>query len=200
MTFAHAVTLRDNHAVSTLHGTTHVGLQFRAVHLTILMNGINLAVIIEEHTEVIDITLHIMVRPGTADILCRVALQPLAVDVREHIELSVGITDSGCPDTLTVNLLMILQRELIIGEVKTVEAVAHVLPVHQVLGVQDNQSRHRMHRGACQVIVITHTDDIRVRKLIIKQRIRKCAVAIIGCPRLLGIRIQSHASHQANAP
>ena len=133
MTFTHAIPLWDNHTVSTLHGTTHVGLQFRAVHLTILMNGINLAVIIEEHTEVIDITLHIMVRPGAADILGRVALQTLAVDVREHIELSVGITDSGCPDTLTVNLLMILQRELIISEVKTVEAVTHVLPVHQIL-------------------------------------------------------------------
>ena len=152
------------------------------------MNGINLPVVIEEHAKVIDITLHIMVYPRTADILRRVALQPLAVDVREHIELSIGIADSRCPDTLTVDLLMILQCEPIIGEVKTVEAVAHILPVHQVLRMQNHQSWHRMHGGTSQIVVITHTDDIWVGKLIIKQRIRKCAVAIIGCPRLLGIR------------
>ena len=78
---ANTVALRNNDAVGALYRTAHVGLQLRAVYLTILVDGINLAVIIEEYREVVDISLHVVMRPRSSDILGSKALQPLTVDV-----------------------------------------------------------------------------------------------------------------------
>ena len=120
---ADAVTLGDDDAVGALHGAAHVGLQLRAMHLAVLMDGVYLPVVVEQHAEVVNVALHVMVRPRPVDVLRRIALQTLAVDVREHIELSVGVADAWCPDALAVYLLMVLQREAILWEVETVEAV-----------------------------------------------------------------------------
>ena len=94
------------------------------------MNSIDLAIIIKEHTQVVDTSLHIMVLPRTTNIFRGIALQPLAIDIRIDIELSVGITDARSPDTLSIDLLMVPQRESIIPEVKTVKAITDILPVH----------------------------------------------------------------------
>ena len=109
-------------------------------------------------------------------------LQSLAVDIGKDIELTVGITDGRCPDSLPIDLLMILQREGIVREIKTIEAIADILPVHEILRMQDNQAGYRMHGGACQIIVITHTKNVRIRKLIIEKRIGKRTVTIIRSP------------------
>ena len=96
------------------------------------MNGIDFPVIVKKHAKVVDVTLHVVVCPRSLDVLCCVALQAFSVNVGEHVELPVGITNARCPDALTVNLLVILQRESLVVEVKAVEAVRDVLPVHQV--------------------------------------------------------------------
>ncbi len=103
-----------------------------------------------------------MVLPRTTNILRGIALQSLAIDIRKDIELSVGITDARSPDTLSIDLLMVPQRESIIPEVKTVKAITDILPVHQVFRMQDDQSRYCMHRRTSKIIVITHPQDIRV--------------------------------------
>ena len=133
VTLADSTALGDNRALSLLNGTTHVGLQFGTLHLTISMDGIDLPIVVEEYAEVIDTPLHVMMLPWPADILGGVALQAFAVDVGKDIELAVCIAYGGCPDALTVDLLMILQREGIIREVETVEAVGDILPVHEIL-------------------------------------------------------------------
>ena len=138
MPLTHGVTFGDDGSFRLLDRSAHVGFQFRTLHLTIAMNGIDLSIVVEEHGEIVDTSLHVMVLPRTADILRRIALQPLAVDVGKHIELPVGITDGWCPNTLPVNLLVILQREGIIREVEAIEAIGNILPVYQVLGVQDD--------------------------------------------------------------
>ena len=83
---AYAIAFGYDGALRSLHRSAHVGLQLRTLHLAVAVNGINLAVIIEQHAEVIDITLHVVVCPRTAYILCRVALQTLTVDVGKNIE------------------------------------------------------------------------------------------------------------------
>ena len=149
MTLAHSVAFGYDYTFRTLYRTTHIGMQFGTFHGAVAMNGIHLAVIVEQHTEVIDVTLHVVMRPWSAYVLCRKALQPLAVDVGIYIKLSVGIAYARCPDALTVYFLMIFQREAVFSEWEAVEAIADVLPVYEVLGMQDNQSGHGVHSGSC---------------------------------------------------
>jgi len=156
MTFPHGITLWYNGTFRLLYRTTHIRFQLRTLHLPITMDGVNLTIIIEQDAQVVDTPLHIMMLPWSTNILGSIALQPLTIDIRVDIELSVGITDARSPDALSINLLMILQRESIIPEVKTVETVTDILPVHQVLGMKDDQSRHRMHSGAGKIVVIPY--------------------------------------------
>ena len=181
---AYPVAFGDDDTLGALHGAAHIGFQLRAFYFAVAVDGINLAVVVEEHTQVIDIALHVVVCPGAADVLAGVALQALAIDVGEDIKLAVGIAYAGCPDALTVDFLVVLQREGIVGEVEAVEAVADVLPVHQILGMQDDQAGHGVHRGAGQIVVIAHPKDVRVGELIIEQGVREGAVAVVGSPGL----------------
>ena len=181
---ADSTALWDNRAFGLLDRPAHIRLQFGTLHLTIAVDGVNLAIVVEEHAEVVDATLHVMVLPGATDILRGIALQTLAVDIRKHIELSVSIADGRCPDALTVDLLMILQREGIVSEVETVEAVGDILPVHEILRVEDHEAGHGMHRGAGKIVVIAHTQDVGVGKLVVEERVGKRAVAVISRPRL----------------
>ena len=125
-----------------------------------------------------------MMRPRPMDILCRIALQALAIDVREHIELPVGIADARSPNALTIDFLVVLQRETILSEVKAVEAIGDVFPVDKVLRMKDDETRNGMHRRTSQIVIVAHAQDVGVAELIIEQRIRKRAIAIVGRPRL----------------
>ena len=166
--FAHAVALGDDDALGALHGAAHVGLQLGTLHRAVAVDGVHLAVVVEQHAEVVDVTLHVMVRPRAADVLCGVALQSLAVDVAENVELPVGIAYARCPDALAVDFLVVLQREAVFREVEAVEAVGGELPVHEVLRVEDDQSWHGVHRRAGEVVVVAHAEDVRVGELIVK--------------------------------
>ena len=132
MSLAHSIALGDDDTLGLFDGTAHVGFQFRTLHFAIAVDGIDLAVVVEKHREVVDAPFHVMVLPRSADVLGGIALESLAIDVRKDIELSVGIADGRRPDTLTVNLLMVLQRESIVVEVETVKAITDILPVDQV--------------------------------------------------------------------
>ena len=133
MPFAHTVAFGNDDTLGAFYRTAHVGLEFGAFHRAIAMDGVDLAIVVEEHAQVVDVALHVMMLPGTADVFGCIALQTLAVDVGEHIELSVGIANAGSPDTLSVDFLVVFQREAVFGEVEAVEAVADVLPVDKVL-------------------------------------------------------------------
>ena len=182
MPLAHCITFRNDGVLRLLDGTTHISLQLRTLDLAIAMNGINLPIVVEKHGEIIDTSLHVMMLPGASDVLAGIALQTLAVDIGKDIELAVGITDGRRPDTLPINLLMILQREGIVVEVETVEAIADILPVHKIFRMQDDQAGHCMHSSTRQIIVITHTKDVGIRELVIEKRIGKSAVTIVGRP------------------
>ena len=201
MSLADAIALGDDNAVGTLHGATHIGFQLSAMHLAILMDGVDFAIVVEEDAEVVDITFHVMVLPRSFNLLAGIALQSLAIDIGKDIEHAIGIADTGSPNALAVDLLMILQGKLIIGEVEAIEAVADVLPVDQILGMKDDKTGHSVHRGASQIIVIAHTEDVGVAEFIIEQGIRKRAVTIVGGPRGgLCRSVQCGASQEASAP
>src|SRR5690349_7028764 len=48
--------------------------------------------------------------------------------------------------------------------------------------MQHRQPRHRVHRGADEVKVVTDTNHVRVGKLVVEKRISECAVAVVGGP------------------
>ena len=123
MALANGIALRDDRTLGFFDRTAHVGLQFCTFHLAITMNGIDLPVIIEEHTEIVDTALHIMMLPRTTDILRGVALKTLAIDIGKDIELPIGISDSRSPDALAIDLLMVLQREGVVSKIKAIETV-----------------------------------------------------------------------------
>jgi hypothetical protein len=154
------------------------------MHFAIFVDGIDLPVVVEKHAEVVDVTLHVVMLPRSVDILRGVTLKTLAVDVCEDIELAVGITDGRCPDALAVDFLVVLQGESIIIKIKTFETVADVFPINKVSGMKNHKSRHSMHRGTCQVVVIAHTEDVRVGELVVEQRVGVRAIAVVSRPRL----------------
>ena len=134
------------------------------------------------------ITLHVVVLPRPTDVLRGIALKALAVDVGKDIELAVGITDGWCPDTLTVDLLVVLQRESIVVEVETIKSIADVLPVDEVFGMEDDKSWHGVHCCAGEIVVVAHTEDVRIGELVVEQRVGVRAIAIVSLPRtLLGV-------------
>ena len=73
--------------------------------------------------------------PWPLDVLACKALEAFAVDVGEDIKLSIGISDGRSPDALSVDLLVVLEGECIIGKVESVEAIADILPVDEVARV-----------------------------------------------------------------
>ena len=109
MALADGIALRDDRTLRLFDRTAHVGLQFCTLYLAIAMNGIDFPVIIEEYTKVVDTPLHIMVLPRATDILRGITLQALAIDIGKDIELPISISDSRSPDTLAVDLLVILE-------------------------------------------------------------------------------------------
>ena len=183
MSLTHRIAFRNHHLAAALYRTTQIGLQFRNGHVAILVHGINLAILIEEHREVVDIAINFMMRPRTLGTVRDIHLQAMSVDIGEDIELSVVIADGRRPDTLSVSLLAIAEIE-IIRIIKAVETIGRELPIYEILGMEHHQSRHTVHRSTCQIVILPYSDNIRIRKLIIKQRIGKGTITIICRPRL----------------
>ena len=122
-------------------------------------------------------------RPRTLGTVRNINLQSMPVDIGEDIELAVMISDGRRPDTLSVSLLAIAEIE-VIRIIQSVEAIRRKFPIHQIPGMENHQSRHTVHRGTRQIVILPYSDDIRVRKLIIKQRVCKGTITIICRPRL----------------
>jgi len=146
------------------------------------MYGIDAAIVVEEDAEVVDAAFHVVVLPGTFNILAGIALKPLAVNVRKDVELPIGVTDARRPDALTVYFLVVSEGESIVVEVEAREAVTYVLPVDEVLGVQDNKPGNGVHSSPGKVVVLANANDIGVGKLVVKERVGVGAVPVVGSP------------------
>src|SRR3954452_20319516 len=98
-------------------------------------------------------------RPWAGGGVGRKNLQTVAVDVREEIKLARVKTNARRPDALPVGLFAILKIE-IRSEFEPVESVAEKLPVHQILGVKDHETGHRVHCGAREIEIVADADQV----------------------------------------
>ena len=142
---------------------------------------IDLAVVIEEDRQVVP-SGQLVALPGTVDRLGAEDLKADAVDVGEDVEHALVIADAGRPDAPAVDVPAFEPERR--AEVQPVHAVADQFPVHQVLGMHDLHRRVHVHGGAGEVVVFADADDIRVLELLVEQRIRVGAVAVVGGPVL----------------
>ena len=83
---------------------------------------------------------------------------------------------------MPIDLLMVLQRETVLGEIEAVDTVRDVFPVDQILGVKDDQPRHTVHGGAGEVVIVAYAEDVGVAELVVEQWVGKGAVAVVGSP------------------
>ena len=113
MSLTHRIAFRNHHLATALYRTAQIRFQLRNGYVAILMHGINLAIVIEEHREVVDIAINFMMSPRSLGTVRDINLQSMSVDVREDIELAVVIADGRCPDTLSVSLLAVSEIEVI---------------------------------------------------------------------------------------
>ena len=109
MSLANPIAFRYNNTLGAFDGTAHVGLQFSTLYRAVTVDGIYMAVVIKQHAKVVNIASHVVVCPRAAYVVGSIALQTLAVDVRENIEHTIVVAYAGCPDALTVDFLMVLQ-------------------------------------------------------------------------------------------
>ena len=58
----------------------------------------------------------------------------------------------------------VLQRQRVIVP-ESVVGIADELPVHQILGFHERESRAQVHRGAAQVIGVSHANDRGIRNI-----------------------------------
>ena len=138
-------------------------------------------VVIEEHRQVVP-SGQLVALPRTLDRLGAEDLEARAVDVGEDVEHALVIADAGRPDAPAVDVPAFQAKGR--AEVEPVDAVAGQFPVHQVLGMHDLHRRVHVHGGAGEVIVVADADDVGVLELLVEQRIRVGAVAVVGGPVL----------------
>ena len=168
VSFSHSTTLGNDDTFRSFYRTAHVGLQFGTHHLSITVNGIDFPVIIKQYAQIVDSSLHIMVLPRTFRFLASKALQTFSVDIREDIEHSVVVSDTWSPDALAIYFLAVFQGKSIVVEIETVKAIGNVLPVYQILGVHEHQSRNGVHCCASQIVIIAHANHVGIREFIIE--------------------------------
>ena len=89
------------------------------------------------------------------------------------------MTDGRCPHALTVLGLI----EYFLG-LLLLQGVADNLPVHEIAGMEDGQSRNAIKRRGRQEIVIANGTHVRVAVIGIEDGIRVGAVATIRRPHL----------------
>ena len=123
------------------------------------MNGVYL-VVVEENGEVVDVALNHYMLPWTTNIVGNISLKSLAVDISKYIEFTFVIADARSPYALTVNLFAANKREGRVVEVEAVEAIADLLPVYKVFGMQDVYSWYRVHGSTSKIVVVANTQDV----------------------------------------
>ena len=125
------------------------------------MNGVYL-VVVEEYREVVDVALYHYMLPWTTNIVGNISLKSLAVDISKYIEFTFIISDARSPYALTINLFAANKREGRVVEVEAVEAIANLLPINKVFGMQDVYSRYCVHGGTSKIVVVANTQDVGV--------------------------------------
>ena len=82
------------------------------------------------------------------------------VRYEECPERTFVVTQRGGPLSATIHraLLQVIARRVF----DFVKEIRHRLPMHEVLATHNGTTREHMHRCRDQIIIVTHTDDVRV--------------------------------------
>ena len=182
VSLAHGIAGRDDHSLRTLHVAAEIRFDLDGAHLVVFVNGVDLAVVVEEHGEVVDVASHVLVLPRSGGIIGYKHLHAVPVDVGEYIELPVVIPYAGCPDALPIGFLSVGEVEFR-AVVEAVEAVTQEFPVDEVARMEHYESRGAVHGCAGEIIVVADADYVGVGKLVVEEGICKRAVAVVGSPR-----------------
>ena len=133
MAFAYRASLGNYDTFSLFDWAAHVRFKFGALHLSVAVYSVNLSIVVKQHTQVVDASLHVYMLPRAFDFFAHIALKPFTVDIAVEIEFSVMVSDTWSPNALTINFLTVLKRESVIVKIKTVKTVRHIFPVDQIL-------------------------------------------------------------------
>jgi len=161
--------------VATIHIATEIGFYFNGMDFVITIDG-------PEHREVMYPSTHIVMLPRAFRVVGYIHLHAYAVDIGEDMEFTIEVANARGPDALSVGFLTILQTEMGVVDLQPVESIATEVPVHQIFRFQHHKSWITMHGCSNQIERITHSNQIRVGKLIIEQGIGVGAVPIISSP------------------
>ena len=127
--------------------------------------------------------LHRGARPRTFGLDGTKHLRRLAVYVGEDVEDAVVIAEARRPDTVAVNVLPVFKA--ILGtKVKFVQRIGLEVPIDQVTRVEHGKPGHHVHRRTEEIEVAADTNDVRIGKLIVEDRVRVGAVPVIRGPGL----------------
>ena len=101
-----------------------------------------------------------------------------------EVELPIVIGERRSPHTLCIVMLTVQQ---VIGIVvqHLLQGIRAILPIHQVLRLQDSGTREVIHRGTHHVIDAIHKHDINVREVAIDDRIHIRSIALVSTPHIL---------------
>ena len=108
---------------------------------------------------------------------------PLIRHGNEYIVSSLMVTDGGSPGTAAVHRLVVIFKG------KLIHDVIDDLPVHQILRMQQRHCGGVTEAGSDHKIILSHTNGIRVRVIRIQDRVGIGAVALIGDPHFMYLRL-----------
>src|SRR5665648_330923 len=106
------------------------------------------------------------------------------VYIGENVINSIVIPKTWRPNSLTINILVLFEPELR-THIQTFAGITQKVPVHKVFGVKYRQHWHGVQGCSGQVKIIVHTNQIRIRKLVVKQWIGKGSISIVRSPGLV---------------
>ena len=101
----------------------------------------------------------------------------------KYIVSSLMVADGGSPGTAAVHRLVIIIKG------KLIHDVIDDLPVHQILRMQQRHCGGVTEAGSDHKIIFSHTNGIRVRVIRIQDRVGISAVALIGDPHFMYLRL-----------
>ena len=95
------------------------------------------------------------------------------------VEFSVVMADGWSPYAFAV-----LRRIEEICRLDLLQGIACILPVHQIPGMENRQSRSTSEAGSCHVEIFTNSANIRVGIISMQHRVYVGAVFLVGYPNL----------------
>ena len=151
--------------------------------------AVALLTVVEEPAGIVVVLVHVLHVPlalgvdsRQQDVLAFV-LPVLAVGDEVDIELAIMIVQGGGPLSLGIVVLTV-QQVVVVIVVDLLQGIGTVLPVHEVLTLEQRAAREDVEGGADHIVGVTHADDIGVGEVTVEDGVDEGGT-IVGCPATL---------------